>query len=181
MKNKFLVMGGVLLLALFFACGKGSDDHHDGDEHSEHADMDNHDNHGDHGEDGHLMKPQYKSVDAGSLKASFEFSTMKDHMKSMKRMGMDMRMDHKDMGDHHVTLTLLNKSDSKMNMDVKDLSFTITGPDGKTSTKKAHMMHKETMHHFGTDVHSSGAGSYKIKASFKHAGKSHSPEVTFKM
>lgn len=180
MKNKLLVISSILLLTIFFACGKGSEDHHDDENHAAHEEMDDH---GDHGKDGHSMKAQYKSAEAGNLKASFEFSTMADHMTAMKKMNMKMpmKMDHSKMGDHHVTLTLLNKSDSTMNMEVKELKFMITGPDGKSVTKKAHIMHAEKMHHFGTDIHSSGAGKYIIKATFKHAGKVHSPEVSFKM
>ncbi|MCB1173372.1 MAG: hypothetical protein KDK39_07405 [Leptospiraceae bacterium] len=172
MKNKFWTVSVMFFALALLACGEKSDEQAIGEEHIGHESM-----------DGHSMQSQYQSADAGNLKASFEFSTMAQHMQAMKKMNMEMpmNMDHDQMGDHHVMLTLLNQSDNKMNMDVKAVTFTITGPDGKSMTRKGHVMHAETMHHFGTGFQASGPGTYKIKASFAYAGKDYNPTVEFVM
>ncbi|MBP7586199.1 MAG: hypothetical protein KBA61_19305 [Spirochaetes bacterium] len=126
---------------------------------------------------GHMMDTDTtKSVMIGNVQAVFDLMDREHHDGMMKQMGGG----HGGEGtfSHYILLTMMKKAERKLIMDA-EVTLALTGPDGKTVEKKAHVMSGMGMHHYAAGFDMGAKGDYKVKAAIKQAGGDMSAEARF--
>lgn len=126
---------------------------------------------------GHMMDTDTtKSVMLGDVQAVFDLMDRAHHEGMMAKMGGKHGGGEK--FSHYVLLTMMKKAERKLIMDA-DVTFSLTGPDGKSVEKKAHVMTGMGMHHYAAGFDMGAKGDYKIKAAIKQGGKDTNAEAVF--
>lgn len=162
MKIYFMTMTALLSAALAVSyCAKA-------DEHQGHHE------HGDHAE--HKMDSDTtKTVMIGDVQAVFDLMDRAHHEGMMKQMGGKRGGEKLS---HFVLLTMMKKGERKLIMDAV-VSFSLTGPDGKSIEKKAHVMTGMGMHHYAAGFDMGVKGDYRVSAAISQAGKDLKAETVF--
>ena len=146
-------------LAAFISCSKGDSGGHHG-----------------------MMKmDNIKIVKLADRQVTFELMDKAAHDKMAKMMKMDhekMAMHGDKDSDHFISISVLKGADKSP---VKDAEITasVTGPDGKTVTRKGHIMEGGGMFHYAIDLKMKDKGDYKVSADIKTGDKSETAEATF--
>lgn len=135
------------------------------------------------GHSGHegMSMGNIKIVKLANSQVSFELMDKAAHDK----MAVMMKMDHKKMemhshkdSDHFISISLLKAADKSP---IKDAEITakVTGPDGKTVTRKGHIMEGGGMFHYAIDLKMAAQGTYKVSAEIKRGEKTETAETVF--
>jgi len=126
---------------------------------------------------GHMMDTDTtKSVMIGDVQAVFDLMDRAHHEGMMEKMGG--KHGGGDKFSHYILLTMMKKAERKLIMDA-DVTLTLTGPDGKSVEKKAHVMSGMGMHHYAAGFDMAAKGDYRVKAAIKQAGGEKNAEATF--
>lgn len=126
---------------------------------------------------GHMMDTDTtKSVMIGDVQAVFDLMDRAHHDGMMKQMGGG----HGGEGtfSHYILLTMMKKAERKLIMDA-EVTLSLTGPDGKSVEKKAHVMSGMGMHHYAAGFDMASKGDYKVKAAIRQGGGDMSAETAF--
>jgi hypothetical protein len=118
---------------------------------------------------GHMMDTDTtKSVMLGDVQAVFDLMDRAHHEGMMTQMGG--KHGGAEKFSHYVLLTMMKKAERKLIMDA-EVTFSLTGPDGKGVEKKAHVMTGMGMHHYAAGFDMGAKGDYKVSAAIRQGGK----------
>lgn len=133
------------------------------------------------GHHGMMQMENIKIVKLADQQVSFELMDKKAHDKMAKMMKMDhekMAMHGDKDSDHFIAISVLKGTDKSP---VKDAEITakVTGPDGKSVTKKGHIMEGGGMFHYAIDLKMKEKGTYEISADIKTGEKTETAKASF--
>ena len=117
-----------------------------------------------------------KIVKHDGLQFAFDLQDKTKHMGMMKM--MNSKMKHKASATHFISLTIINLKTKKLVSDAK-VSFTITGPDGKSATGSGDLMAGKGMAHYIAGFAKTAPGKYAVAMSTNIGGKKHAHKVDF--
>ncbi len=155
MKIHTMTLTAILAAAVMVSACKRGDDHHTG----------------------HMMDTDTtRTVMLGDVQAVFDLMDRAHHEGMMTKMGKASGVEGK--FSHYVLLTMMKKAERKLIMDA-EVSFSMTGPDGKTVDKNGHVMTGGGMHHYAAGFDMEAKGEYKLKALIRRGGSDQSAETMF--
>ncbi len=118
---------------------------------------------------GHMMDTDTtKSVMLDDVQVVFDLMDSAHHEGMMAHMGG--KHGGAEKYSHYVLLTMMKKTERKLIMDA-EVTFTLTGPDGKSVEKKSHVMTGMGMHHYAVGFDMKEKGDYMISAAIKQGGR----------
>ena len=120
---------------------------------------------------------QARLVTKDNLQVAFEWSTMQEHMKMMKKMNIT-EMNHRHDA-NRVLMVTLSDIDKKQTVTEAKVKFQVKTPGGETLEPAVMTMSGSSMFHFASMFNARQKGAYDCAVEIEYAGKTYRAEARF--